>query len=145
MAELLAIFREFTPGTYGIWTGVLMFAAWLLREWRETRKLSADDRLARREGYAKQVESLSVENRNLRREIQEVRQAHDDYRRLCHAETDQLRQQIIEMQNYVAGLERQIAAAAGAAFRHVGNGSRDVIAAAERVERIRGGDKPSES
>lgn len=102
--------KGWEPQAYGVWTLVILVAAFLIREWRETRKLSADDRLARREGYAKQVEGLQRENRELRGELAEVRAAHDDYRRLCHAETDQLRAQVINLQTQVAGFERALSA-----------------------------------
>lgn len=109
MQELVSIFKEFTPGAYGIWSGVLMFAAWWLREFRETRKLSADDRLARREGYAKQVEQLMDENRNLRGDLVALEKRHSDYRTICHQETDQLRDQVVGLENRIAGLMRKLA------------------------------------
>lgn len=106
--EFIDLFKQFTPGAYGIWTGVLMFAAWFLKEWRETRKLSADDRLARREGYAKQVEQLSYENRALRGDLRDIRKEYDEHRKQCHEETDQLRQMIITSQNEVQGYKRKV-------------------------------------
>lgn len=109
MNELASIFKEFTPGAYGIWSGVLMFAAWWLREWRETRKLSSEDRLARRDGYAKQVETLMGENRNLRDDLVKMEKRHSDYRELCHKETDQLRDQVVHLENKIAGLMRKLA------------------------------------
>lgn len=117
MADLFTIFRDFTPGAYGIWTGVLMLAAWFIREWRETRKLSTDDRQARREGYAKQVESLQVENRNLRDDLIDAERRHDDYRHACQRETDQLRGEIRGLEDMVAGLKRQIDAHASSLGR----------------------------
>lgn len=109
MNDLLSVFKEFTPGAYGVWSGVLMFAAWWLREWRETRKLSAEDRLARRDGYAKQVEMLMGENRNLRSDLSAVEKRHSEYRKLCHEETDQLRDQVVTLENRIAGLMRKLA------------------------------------
>lgn len=103
------IIADFTPGAVGIWALVLMFAVYFLREWRETRKLSLEDRLARRDGYAKQVSSLQVENRELRSEVQRVMDTHDAYRKLCHAETDQLRKQLINMADELQGYKRQLA------------------------------------
>lgn len=117
VTDLLAIFKEFTPGAYGIWSGVLMFAAWWLREWRETRKLSADDRLARREGYAKQVELLTTENRNLMADQRALRQEYDQYRTMCHKETDQLRDQVVALENRISGLLRKVADVAVRAAR----------------------------
>jgi len=105
--ELGKILTEFTPGAYGIWTGVLMLAAWFLKEWRETRKLSADDRLARREGYARQVEMLMEENRKLGTDLREVRKEYDEHRKQCYEETDQLRAMIINLQNDVEGYKRK--------------------------------------
>ena len=109
MNDLLTIFRDFTPGAYGIWTGVLMLAAYFLREYRETRKLSLDDRLARRDGYAKQVEALSEEARRLRNDLAALEKRHDDYRRQCHVETDQLRDQVVFLENRLAGVLRKVA------------------------------------
>lgn len=103
------IIADFTPGAVGIWALVLMFSIYFLREWRETRKLSLEDRLARRDGYAKQVTGLQVENRELRAEVQRVMEAHDAYRKLCHAETDQLRRQLISMADELQGYKRQLA------------------------------------
>lgn len=117
--ELAKIFADFTPGSYGIWTGVLMFAAWWLREWRETRKLSADDRQARREGYAKQVENLQVENRRLRADLHERDRLHDDYRHECQRETDQLRGEIRGLEDQVTGLKRRLDAQASTIGRAV--------------------------
>lgn len=116
------VLSEFTPGAAGIWTGVALMVAYMMREWRETRKLSADDRLARREGYAAQVESLSRENRSLRQEIHDVREDYENYRRLCHAETDQLRRDIVDLENLVAGLQRQLSMASVSVARQFGRG-----------------------
>jgi hypothetical protein len=102
-----SIFQELTPGSVGIWVGVLMFGAWMLKEWRETRKLSAADRLARREGYQKQVELLTAENRSLGGDLRDLRKEYNEYRQLCHAETDQLRGQIIRLESDLAGIKRQ--------------------------------------
>lgn len=109
MVEIAKMFADFTPGAAGIWTLVAMMGLYLIREWRETRKLSADDRLARREGYAKQVENLQGENRKLRSDLADVETRHADYRRLCHAETDQLRDQVVNLENRMSGLLRKLA------------------------------------
>lgn len=108
MSDIAKILGEFTPGAYGIWTGVLMFAGWFLKEWRETRKLSADDRLARREGYAKQVEMLMAENRRLGDDLRNVREEYDAHRRQCYEETDQLRRMIINNQGEIEGYKRKV-------------------------------------
>lgn len=109
MQDLLTIFQSFTPGTTGIWTGVLMLAGWMVKEWRETRKLSLEDRLARREGYAKQVEMLTKENRELGIDLRKLRAEYDNYRILCHKENDQLRGMIIEQDDEIEGLKRKVA------------------------------------
>lgn len=106
---IAAVLRDFTPGAAGIWTLVAMMGLYLIREWRETRKLSAEDRLARRDGYAKQVENLQAENRKLREDIADIEQRHSDYRRLCHAETDQLRDQVVRLEDRISGLLRKLA------------------------------------
>lgn len=92
--EILKSITGWSPGAYGIWTGVLMFSAWWLREWRETRKLSAEDRLARRDGYAHQVQSLMAENRSLRDDLRKLEKQHYDYRSMCVAENDELRREL---------------------------------------------------
>lgn len=97
MIELNEILKSITgwpPGAYGIWTGVLMFMAWRLKEWRETRKLSAEDRLARRDGYAHQVQSLMAENRSLRDDLRKLEKQYYDYRSMCVAENDELRREL---------------------------------------------------
>lgn len=108
MNEILSLFREFTPGAWGVWSGVLMFAAWMLKEWRETRKLSLADRQARRDGYAKQVENLQAENRLLHTDQSNLRREYDDYRHLCQSETDALRQNIMRLEGELAGLRRRV-------------------------------------
>lgn len=111
-AELFGFLNGMTPGGYGIWAGVLMFVAYWVKEWRETRKLTAADRQARREGFEAQVTLLMNENRALRSEMNADRKIHADYRHLCHQETDQLRQQIIRLEDEVAGYKRQADTAA---------------------------------
>jgi predicted nucleic acid-binding Zn-ribbon protein len=106
--DVARLFSEFTPGAYGIWSGVLMFAAWWLREWRETRKMSAADRLARRDGYARQVETLMKENRALGQDLAALRKEYGEYRTLCHTETDQLREMIVASEDEIQGLKRKV-------------------------------------
>lgn len=117
MLELAKFAASFTPGAAGIWVLVAMAAGWLTREWRETRKLSDADKLARREGYAKQVEMLTAENRGLMADQRALREEYDQYRRLCHAETDQLRDQVVSLENKIAGLMRKLADVAVRAAR----------------------------
>lgn len=109
MRDIAQFFAEFTPGAAGIWTMVLMLAAYGLREWRETRKLSLEDRIARREGYAKQVENLQQENRALRKDIAKMHVDHEAYRQLCHHENDQLRSMLRDLQDELEGLKRRVA------------------------------------
>lgn len=104
----LALLREWAPQAYGVWTLVLIAVLYFIREWRETRKLSSTDRLARREGYALQVENLQRENRFLQTDLTNLRHEYDDYRRLCQQETDDLRNQVIQLENNVAGLRRRV-------------------------------------
>lgn len=106
--DFAKIFAEFTPGAYGIWGIFVLVAGFIGKEWRETRKLSLEDRMARRDGYAKQVENLQKENRDLRADMTAAETRHDEYRRLCHAETDALRQNIIRLEGEVAGFKRRI-------------------------------------
>lgn len=106
--DLGKVLSEFTPGAYGIWSIFVLVAGFILKEWRETRKLSSEDRLARRDGYAKQVEGLQKENRDLRADMTAAEARHDEYRRLCHGETDALRQNIIRLEGEVAGFKRRI-------------------------------------
>lgn len=73
--------------------------------------------MARREGYAKQVEQLMEENRNLRGDLVAMEKLHNDYRVLCHAETDQLRSQVVSLEDQIAGLMRKLADVAVRAAR----------------------------
>lgn len=93
-------------GAAGIWVGVLLIFAHMLREWRETRKLSAEDRLARREGYAKQVESLMRENRALREDLARMEAEHTAHRKSCHEETDALRKKVRILEDEISEIMR---------------------------------------
>lgn len=107
MSEFSSFLSGMTPGGVGIWTGVLAFLTYWGKQYVEERKLSSADRQARREGFEAQVTLLMGENRALRAEITADRKAHADYRMLCHQETDQLRQQIILLEDKVAGYKRE--------------------------------------
>ena len=120
----------------GVWSGVLMFAGWLLNEWRQTRRLSAEDRQARREGYAKQVEGLQLENRNLRDDLMTAERRHDDYRRACQSETDQLRAEIRSLEDMVTGLKRRLDSQASALGRAVLGGDTDVLPALHKIKGV---------
>jgi hypothetical protein len=99
---------KMTPGGAGIWTGVFMFAAYLIREWRESRKMTTEDRQAKREGFSKQVELLQAENRKLREDLVRNENLHDDYRHACQMETDGLRQQVRGLEDEVTGFKRRL-------------------------------------
>lgn len=117
MLELAKFAAQFTPGAAGVWVLVAMGIGWFTREYRETRKLSDADKLARREGYAKQVTLLTAENRALMADQSALRAEYDQYRKLCHAETDQLRDQVVSLENKIAGLMRKLADVAVRAAR----------------------------
>lgn len=112
MSEVIRLLLSsgWTPGATGIWIAVLLMIGWMTREWRETRKLSTNDRQARREGYARQVEIMMNDNRRLSDALHELRQEYDEYRRICHEETDQLRAEIRRLEFQLAGQDRQIKA-----------------------------------
>lgn len=112
-------FLDWTPQAYGIWTGVLMLAGYMFKGWLETRKLSVEDRQARREGYEQQVQNLRGENRLLQRDLTELRREYDDYRNLCNVETDQLRGQVRVLQDEVTGLKRRLDSQAVALGRQI--------------------------
>lgn len=137
--EIPALLEGFTPGAAGIWTLVLMVGAFLAREWRETRKLSSDDKQARREGYAKQVADLQKENRLLRADLRRVETDHDDYRRLCIEENTRLLGLLRSLEDHIVGLERQLTAAGIAVIRNLRPGmvSDTIAGAADRAARHR--------
>lgn len=107
MVEFLDLIKAFTPGAVGVWTGVAMFAIYLLREWRENRKLTAEDRLARRDGYAKQIEMLMHENRALMADQAALRRELEENRKQCDIENGKLRAAIEELQSEVAELRKK--------------------------------------
>jgi predicted nucleic acid-binding Zn-ribbon protein len=116
-------FAAWPPQAYGIYGLLFLVAAWMFKSWLETRKLSTEDRMARREGYARQVETLQRENRDLGGDLRDLRHEYDDYRKMCRAETDELRHQIVELQNEVTGLSRRLDSQAVALARELRNGS----------------------
>lgn len=114
-----AFIAQITPGGVGIWTGVAMLAAWMLREWRENRKLSDADKQARRQGYEKEVAELRTLNRELRADMAKAREEaearekaareeHDRYRALCQQETDALRAKMLHLEFENAGMKRRL-------------------------------------
>lgn len=110
-----------TPGGVGIWFVVMLIGGWMLKEWREYRKLSIEDRNARREGYARQVEILLAENRALMEDQRKLREEYDHHRKICQAETDQLRDMIVNLEGEVQGLKRRVATDAIEIMRLKGN------------------------
>lgn len=116
MGDLKMILDTLTVGGAGVWVGVLMFGLYLFREYRETRKLSAEDRLARRDGYAKQVTALQAENRELRDEMHNMRKEHADYRKFCEDQHDADRKRMRDMEDEITGMKRAIAAGQVAAM-----------------------------
>lgn len=111
---LISIFNgEWTPGAYGIWIfgagWFIMQAIKVAAEWRATRKLSLEERQANREGFAAQVASLKGEVESLRTENRALRKEYDDHRRICKEETDQLRNDVVHLENRLSGLLRKIA------------------------------------
>lgn len=109
MSTALSTFMsEMTPGGVGIWTGVLAFLTYWGKQYIEERKLTSADRQARREGFEAQVTLLMNENRALREEMNRDRKAHSDYRQLCHQETDQLRAQVLLLQDEINGYKRRL-------------------------------------
>lgn len=115
----LALLKDWAPQAYGIWTLVLLAIVYFAREYRETRKLSSDDRQARREGFAAHVESLQGENRSLRSDLFDLRREYDDYRRLCQHETNQLRDEVRHLEDKVVGLNRRLDSQASALGRQI--------------------------
>jgi DNA repair exonuclease SbcCD ATPase subunit len=103
------IASQVTLGSTGIWLVAALLALHFAREYRETRKLSLEDRLAKRDGYQRQVEHLMQENRSLRGDISRLHVEYDQYRHLCQEENDQLRRMIVELEKKVNGLERRVA------------------------------------
>lgn len=117
MMEIFSTLAKFSPGTIPGWALVALGLFYFFREWRETRKMSAEDRLARRDGYAKQVTDLTIENRALRADLVANEKLHSDYRRDCQRETDQLRGEIRSLEDEVSGLKRRIDGQGSAAAR----------------------------
>ena len=100
----------FTPGAAGVWTGVLMLAGWMVREWRENRKLSDADKQARRQGYEHQVQLLMDENRALAGDQRDLRAEYLEYRKQCQAETEGLHRQNMAQEAEIAQLRRRVSA-----------------------------------
>lgn len=129
-----AFISEFTPGAMllAYMAAIVTFHYW--KSWREDKKLSQDDRQAKREGFARQTEilmrqigDLNAENRLLRADLLQNEQTHSEYRRQCQAETEQLRNEIVGMQQQMAGVLRKAADIAVRAAR--GDMDRDIASA----------------
>lgn len=109
IGHILTVSRGLTPGGVGIYLILLLIALRYLKEWRETRKLSSEDRFARREGYAKQVENLQDENRELSKDLRDLREEYDGHRKQCFAETQSLREDLQRKEAEIVGLFRKVA------------------------------------
>ena len=140
---------QITVGSAGIWLLVMGGLVHLFREWRLTRKLSIDDRIARRDGYAAQVTNLAAENRALRTEMDsrdaahvrryhDLEQKYDAYRELCERTEEQHRAEIFNLMQQAAGFKRRLDAVVAAVFRLVPEDLKTeiMIAASERVDII---------
>src|SRR5690606_27447395 len=106
LAKLIA---DITPTSVGTWMLVLMLGVYGLREWRETRILSLEDRLARREGSARQVEELHCQSRRLRNDLRRLHREYGLSGKMCQEGNSQLRPQIRGGEDRTAGLERRVA------------------------------------
>lgn len=114
---MLAFDLTITPAAIGIWTLVGGAIAWAVEQWRQNRTLSADDRLAKQMGFQKQAESLLKENRLLREEVSDTNARLDEFRKVCHAENDQLRRHIWRLEDELVGYKRQDAQMAASRVR----------------------------
>lgn len=110
VSDVLNILKSlgFTPGAYGIY-GILAFVAvHFMKEWSADRRLSVEDRQAKREGFTRQLDIYRQENRQLLDDQSKLRKEYDDYRRLCQMETDHLREMLIAVQGELAGYKRRV-------------------------------------
>ncbi len=114
MQGIQYFFQEMTPGAYGIY-GLFFLAIGGIIKWRlDLGKLSLDERVAKREGFTKQVELLlqelkgvREENRLLLKDNHDLREEYNAFRILCHKENEQLRKMIIEVTDDLEGLKRE--------------------------------------
>lgn len=106
---LLKAVSGITTGSASGWLLVLLAVIYINRDRREDRKLSAGDREALRAGFAQEVADLRKENREQRDEMQAIRHAADDARKLCQAENDQLRDEIVLLEQRFSGVMRKMA------------------------------------
>ena len=113
MNELVQTLKQFTPEAWAAWTVAVIIGGYVINQMRLDRKLSADDRLARRDGYATQVSKLTEqvkmlmeENRALLADQAALRREYDDHRKICQMETDQLRRMVVDLETEVAALKR---------------------------------------
>lgn len=106
--------------TLGILALVGLGVIYLVREWRATRKLTTEERQARREGFAAQVDLLMRELAECRAECrgqlsdqQSLRRENDDFRRLAYQIQEQQRREILDLREEVEGLKRKQAHESG--------------------------------
>jgi chromosome segregation ATPase len=104
----------------GIWLfgpiGVGAFVAKVWNERRSDRKLSIEDREAKRAGFQGQVDELWSENRHLRLDLErimnecEARLDRTEQRlRMAHTENDHLREELMKTRDDMLGFKRQLA------------------------------------
>lgn len=139
IAELIPFLdKDWTPGAVGIWVIIAMIAIYVAREVRENRKLSSDDKQAKRQGFEATTKRLADENRALMADMATLRDENNKDRKAFHdevaalrkeneteraaffRENDQLRQMVVRLENRVAGYKRQVAALQIWLARHLG-------------------------
>lgn len=127
---LIAQISAMSAGAKGIWLfGLILVSGQVLKwaaEYRAWRKLSFEEKQANREGFTAQVEFLSRQLREANARLETVlaelaaeRSAHDEYRRLCHAETEALRIRIARLEDDLAAVDRKKRAEGTALAREV--------------------------
>ena len=125
IAAFLAWLQGFTPAATGIWlfgsSGALVWFVSIMRERRLDRKLSIDDREARRAGFTAQLTQYQTTQGELMKAQTELRREYDEYRRACQTETALLRSQIIQLENDVAGWKRRFDTLVGYVSRKWGD------------------------
>ena len=108
MQWVVQVMRDITPGAAGVWVLVLAVLGWMLQQYRENRKLSDADKIARRQGYEVEVRELRDECRALRADQTALRDDYDKYRRDCQEETDELRAENRQLRGIIEGLQTRV-------------------------------------
>lgn len=151
----LAFIKEITPGSVGIWTLVLMFLTWRLKE----RRANLDDRIQTdnqenilRDHYAKEVHELrnklALRDKEFRQDLVDLETRYQTllettesrYRKLLddsEATIERLRARVNEVEDELRGLVRIITQASADKVISLSAGvPSDIQAAADRVGRI---------